>query len=357
MAVKNGMKYCTKCKTDKSVDGFHKNVSELDGLQSRCKACVAIYMKKRYIPKPRKIKSKFQIITDGKKQCIKCEKFKTVDAFYRDKNFSSGFSSWCKHCERKRKQAAYTYIQSTQFIEDGMKTCSNCNKRKTTDKFFKTDTLSSGYSSWCKHCSYKLREEYAKTPEAKKAYYEYRARPEVAKRMKVLRDTPEAKAKRKVYRERPENKELRKAYFKAYNKRPGTKERNNERERLRRKNDLKFRLGKVISGAICSSLKAKGGRKAHRHWENLVGYTIEDLKNHLEKQFTVGMSWDSYGKEGWHVDHIIPIAKWNFTSIQHDDFKNCWALKNLQPLWWLENIAKGSKLERPFQPSLPIGVI
>ena len=32
--------------------------------------------------------------------------------------------------------------------------------------------------------------------------------------------------------------------------------------------------------------------------------TIEELRQHIEAQFTEGMSWNNYGK--WHIDHIIP---------------------------------------------------
>jgi hypothetical protein len=63
--------------------------------------------------------------------------------------------------------------------------------------------------------------------------------------------------------------------------------------------------------------------------------------NHLEKQFTKGMTWDNYGE--WHVDHIRPMSSFNFTSVDDPEFKECWALCNLQPLWELDNLSKGSE--------------
>jgi len=62
------------------------------------------------------------------------------------------------------------------------------------------------------------------------------------------------------------------------------------------------------------------------------------------------MSWENYGK--WHIDHIIPISKFNFITSEHLDFKRCWALKNLQPLEAKQNMSKGKKLNNSFQPSL-----
>jgi hypothetical protein len=64
------------------------------------------------------------------------------------------------------------------------------------------------------------------------------------------------------------------------------------------------------------------------------------------------MSWDNYGK--WHIDHKIPVTAFNFERVDDVDFKRCWSLKNLQPLWALDNIVKGNKVEAPFQPSLSI---
>ena len=60
--------------------------------------------------------------------------------------------------------------------------------------------------------------------------------------------------------------------------------------------------------------------------------------------FQPGMSWDNYGKYGWHVDHRIPVSSFNIISYDCDDFRKCWALENLQPLWAIDNIRKGNKI-------------
>ena len=73
----------------------------------------------------------------------------------------------------------------------------------------------------------------------------------------------------------------------------------------------------------------------------MLGYTIEELMNHLEKQFTEGMTWDNYGE--WHVDHKKPMALFGFTSTDDTGFKECWSLDNLQPLWGKDNLSKGTR--------------
>ena len=123
----------------------------------------------------------------------------------------------------------------------------------------------------------------------------------------------------------------------------------NQRVRKCRENNPMFRIRENISRAINLSLR---DNKHGRHWEIVVGYTVSELKKHLEKLFTGGMNWDNYGK--WHIDHIIPISVHNFNDIEDIDFKRCWALNNLQPLWAKDNMSKHNKIEKDFQPSLAL---
>jgi len=118
--------------------------------------------------------------------------------------------------------------------------------------------------------------------------------------------------------------------------------------RIKRKSNPRGKLNINMSRGIWESLK---GSKAGRHWEVLVGYTLNKLKQHLERQFKQGMTWENYGKYGWHIDHIIPIAAFNFEKPEDIDFRKCWALKNLRPLEAKENLRKQAKIDKPFQPS------
>ena len=111
-----------------------------------------------------------------------------------------------------------------------------------------------------------------------------------------------------------------------------------------------YKLNRGISEGINDSLR---GNKNGRHWEDLVGYKLNDLKKHLEKQFTNGMSWDNYGQ--WHIDHRIPISAFNFKNYRDIDFHKCWSLDNLQPLWSIDNLKKYNKIDKPFQPFLALG--
>lgn len=101
-----------------------------------------------------------------------------------------------------------------------------------------------------------------------------------------------------------------------------------------------YRLKQRIGAALRNVLHNKGILKNNPTFD-LLGYTGKELYKHIESLFTDGMSWDNMGD--WHIDHIRPVASFNFTTTECEDFKKCWALENLQPLWAKDNLSKGSK--------------
>lgn len=110
-----------------------------------------------------------------------------------------------------------------------------------------------------------------------------------------------------------------------------------ERCRLWRKapkNRLRCRMASMMNRCLSTG---KGGRS----WAALVPYGIDDLRIHIERQFTKGMTWDNMGE--WHLDHIVPVASFNFSSAEDDEFKACFALANLRPMWAKENQRKSAK--------------
>lgn len=117
--------------------------------------------------------------------------------------------------------------------------------------------------------------------------------------------------------------------------------------------ERRYRLRLKMANSINKALK---GRKNRASWESLVGYTLDDLIRHLESQFQPGMTWENRGRGGWEIDHIIPISVFNISSSEDVDFKKCWSLKNLRPLWAAENLNKRAKIDRPFQPSLSMAI-
>jgi len=107
-------------------------------------------------------------------------------------------------------------------------------------------------------------------------------------------------------------------------------------KRKREKECPSFKINRRFSKAIWASLR---GAKQFRKWENLVGYTIINLMKRLEDLFNDKMNWDNYGSY-WEIDHIKPKSLFQYTCAKDNEFKECWALKNLQPLEVIKNRKK-----------------
>lgn len=107
----------------------------------------------------------------------------------------------------------------------------------------------------------------------------------------------------------------------------------------------KDRIDNNISCGVGRGIRR--GSKNGRHSFDLLGYSLNDLTAHLEAQFWPGMTWDNYGRGGWHIDHVRPLATFSYETPDDPEFREAWALSNLQPLWEWDNIAKGAKWTPP----------
>ena len=189
--------------------------------------------------------------------------------------------------------------------------CSDCQTEKERDCFYANKRLCRGVSYICKDCKKKRDKKYKQSH--KELYLTYK----------------------RIWRKNNRDKE-------------------NIYHRKQRSKSVSMVLNDRISRRMRSALHNKQYRKNTRKWELLVGYNVTDLRKSLESKFLPGMSWENMGE--WHIDHIVPLAAFNFQKPEDIDFKRAWDLTNLRPLWAKDNFSKHTKLERPFQPSLQIGL-
>lgn len=61
--------------------------------------------------------------------------------------------------------------------------------------------------------------------------------------------------------------------------------------------------------------------------------------------FINGMTWEKFMAGEIHIDHIVPVSSFNIVSDECEEFKRCWSLSNLRPLWAKDNLSKGSRQE------------
>lgn len=240
-----------------------------------------------------------------------------------------------------------------------MKFCRRCLSEKPTSEFSPLRRAKDGLHSWCKPCCADWRRKDRKEKpdryreierkrhdcngEARRAGNRKRWGETAAYREKARRRWLE---NRDVYnrtrRERlASDVELRQRRSEKYKE---WRERNAAAVSERNKDawanaSPTRRLRSYFGAAIAHALNGAG--KGGQSWQRLVGYTADQLRIHIERQFSGGMTWENYGL--WHIDHIIPAASFSYQSSDDPDFKACWALTNLRPLWAKQNISKGCK--------------
>lgn len=107
----------------------------------------------------------------------------------------------------------------------------------------------------------------------------------------------------------------------------------------KRKTDPEYRILLSLRSRLNKVLKSQGTKKSD-HTMELVGCSIKYLIKHIESQFDDKMTWDNYGKNGWHIDHIRPCV--TFDLIRQEEQRKCFNYKNLRPLWEPDNWKKNS---------------
>lgn len=107
-------------------------------------------------------------------------------------------------------------------------------------------------------------------------------------------------------------------------------------------NDLSYTLAHRVGALVRRTLRFN--KKKDGKMKEILGFTVDELRSHIESQFTEGMDWGKFLKGEIHLDHKIPINFFKPKSVDDPAFKECWALSNLQPLWARDNLSKGCKL-------------
>lgn len=112
----------------------------------------------------------------------------------------------------------------------------------------------------------------------------------------------------------------------------------NAKERARRQR-RKAARGDAIGDLIRAACNARG--RSHTV-ERRLGYSIDDFRDHFEALFTEGMCWAAFERGEIHIDHVFPQSFFDLSDPV--EWRQCWSLSNLQPLWAEDNFAKGRRL-------------
>jgi hypothetical protein len=205
------------------------------------------------------------------------------------------------------------------------KVCSKCGEEKPLCEFSKNKNNYDGHHHHCKLCINSAAKEYRKKhseklKEVDRLRYE-KNKDKINSRNKKYQKINKDKLYEKAKIRKKNNILKVTAYHKKYREDNAEKFSQYKKEyKLKNKHIIVWR--RVLYNSLRRFNKKKEGQTI-----DLLGYSAEDLKNHLESLFTEGMSWDNYGE--WHIDHIVGVV--NFDPETPQSIVN--ALSNLRPMW------------------------
>jgi hypothetical protein len=309
-----------------------------------------------------KIEMKYKLCSD--ENCSSLGVLKPVSDFYRNKNTKDGYKSSCKECQTRNyrnnikiKEKIAKIISKMKTVDDireylkemyisgktahqcaiafncqtriiyhqlkilDIKRCPSCKKiKKSSEEFYKLNKYINDniFSKYCIACDLikgkkyreSLTDEQKCIKDDKRRLYVSNNRDHIYNRVSIWnKNNPQ---KIKEYRQKASKKKL---------------------------STIHGNLNNRMTCGIRHSLKTG---KEGKSWKELVDFTLDELKEHLELHFQEDMSWNNMGQ--WHIDHIIPKSHFNITGPYCKDFKMCWFLLNLQPLWAEDNSKKSDKL-------------
>ena len=256
---------------------------------------------------PRRAEHRFQGALE-EKHCLKCDEWKVLKEFHKDKRVWDGLQSRCKVCrnifrEKKRRELGIKpkALAKHRFQGDvEEKHCLGCNEWKVLKEFNKHKHTWDGLHSQCKGCI--------------AIAYNKRMSTELGRERKRAQG-------RKCDRKR--------------------KEKINAYERKRRREDPAFNIMCRLRRRVGMALKTQGVKKSIGTIE-LLGCTSALFRSYIEKQFVDGMTWENRDK--WHIDHRVPCAAFNL--LDPLEQRCCFWYKNHQPMWAIDNLCKSNKYKQ-----------
>lgn len=277
-------------------------------------------------------------------------------------------------------------------IMSGMRFCKECGFEKPIAEFgIKNRNKKTGkiyYSSLCRpHDNERQRKHRQENKEELKARFKERYHSDPEFREKVLasskrykdehREELNAKARENFkekwhtdpeFRRKSEdnkkrwienNREYHREKQRQLNNTPKAKARKKKWQQGQRKNNINYNIKHNVSRTISNYLKNFNRKKDGESCLKYLDFTIQELRDHLEGLWEPWMNWDNWGIYNalewddndpttwkWHIDHIIPQSELPYDSMEHPNFKKCWALENLRPYNAKLNLIEGGNRKR-----------
>jgi hypothetical protein len=288
------------------------------------------------------------------KTCTKCKEVKKPELFSKKANSKDGLRSQCKDCDK-------LYSLSR---EEYMKNYYSKNREKILSKskeYFKEnkDEIYKYKIKWTSENKEKLRQRHKERTEENPEKYRNKRREYYNKNKEEILNKSKQYAKKNIEATRKRKKdwaEKNKEKIKLQRKinyeknreqilerqrknRIKNREKRNKHERERIKNDplykFKNNTRKLISGTFSRNNISKPKKT-----EDILGCSVDFFREYIASMFKHGMSFENHSRDGWHLDHIIPIS----SATTEEDVIKLNHYTNFQPLWAKDNLSKHNKI-------------
>lgn len=193
-----------------------------------------------------------------------------------------------------------------------MKICKKCNISLEENNFHKQVRRSDGLYPWCKVCvkKYNTDNREAKNLRLKNWRLKNPEKNKLLDKLSKQRRKEKIRAEQRIWQKRTRllNPNFRLA------------------QNLRTRLNMAIRYDTKVGSAVTD-----------------LGCSIDEFKLYLETKFQPGMNWDNWSKDGWHIDHIKPLSSFDLSDLEQ--FKEATHYSNMQPLWAVDNLKKGTYYE------------
>ena len=260
------------------------------------------------------------MVTDTKpleKSCSRCGEIKNDDKFIPKRNI-------CKECRNSRCKELYNQIVIVinDKIDEIEKECCNCKVLKLASGFVKSRNL-------CVDCNNERRRNKYQNDENH--------------RLKIIKSVTESKHNKVLERRKIKLEEIGEGNKKCsccYKIKPYINFRHN---RLKCKDcerdDPIDKFKRYIRTRIYICLKNK-----NKHTIEYLGCNYDEYLKWILFDNSNNYTLENYGKE-WHIDHVIPISKFNLDNIEEQLIAFNW--RNTTPLSVKDNLSKNNKILIP----------
>ena len=117
--------------------------------------------------------------------------------------------------------------------------------------------------------------------------------------------------------------------------------RRRESQKIRRNSDPLYKFSQNIRLLISNSFRRSVTKfKKRNHSEEILGCSIDEFRKYILSLCPDGVTLEDFGRFGYHIDHKISID----SAETEEEIVKLNHYTNLQPLWWMDNLSKSTKL-------------